>query len=120
MPTITRTLIKTALVYLLVGTLLSMLGLIQLVVPLHPFLAALQPTALHLIVVGWLTQLILGVALLMLPIRSKAQPRGPESVRWCCYALFAGGLVLAMLPDPLQSLRPVPSLGCLLVLSATL
>src|SRR3954447_6946242 len=117
MPTITRTLIKTALVYLLIGTLLSMLGLIQLVVPLHPFLAALQPTALHLIVVGWLTQLIFGVALWMFPIRSQAQPRGPESVSWSSYGLLNGGLVLRLIAEPLQSLRPVPALGWLLVLS---
>jgi hypothetical protein len=78
MPTITRTLIKTALGYVLIGMLLSLLGFIHLAWPRHPLLAYLQPTALHLIVVGWLTQLIFGVALWMFPPWSKAQPRGPD------------------------------------------
>jgi hypothetical protein len=120
MPTITRTLIKTALVYLLAGTFLSALWLVQIVVPLHPFLAVLQPTALHLIVVGWLTQLIFGVALWMFPIRSKAQPRGPEAFGWSCYGLLNAGLVLRLIAEPLQSFRPIPALGWVLVLSAVL
>jgi hypothetical protein len=112
--------IKTAMIYLLAGTLLSTVWLVQLVEPLHPLLALLQPTALHLIVVGWLTQLIFGVALWMFPVRSKERPRGPEALGWSCYGLLNGGLVLRLLAEPLQSYRPLPALGWLLVGSAVL
>ena len=120
MPTITRTFIKTAMAYAVVGMLLSTLWLIQVAQPIHPLLAFLQPTALHLIVVGWLTQLIFGVALWMFPIWSKAQPRGPEYINWLCYALLNTGLLLRLLAEPLNSYRPHVIFSWLLVVSAVM
>lgn len=120
MPTITRTLIKTAMGYLLLGMTLSAIWMLTLVWPLHPILAALQPTALHLIVVGALTQLIFGVALWMFPPWSKQQPRGPTVPTWLAYALFNAGLLLRLVAEPLNSYRPRPVLSWLLVASALL
>jgi heme/copper-type cytochrome/quinol oxidase subunit 1 len=120
MPTITRTLIKTALAYMVAGTLLSALWLLQIAWPLHPLLAYLQPTALHLIVVGWLTQLIFGVALWMFPVWSKAEPRGPEQLNWLCYALLNGGLLLRLIAEPFNTYQPAALFGWMLVLSAAL
>ncbi len=118
MPMITRTLIKTAMAYAVVGMLLSSLWLINIVWPLHPLLGYLQPTAFHLLVVGWLTQLIFGVALWMFPPWSKAQPRGPEVGSWSCYVLLNAGLLLRLIAEPLNSYRPAASLGWMLVGSA--
>lgn len=118
MPLITRTLIKTALAYLLLGTLLSTLWLLQLIRPLHPLLGYLQPTALHLVFVGWLTQLIIGVALWMFPAWSRTQPRGPVRPGWACYGLLNLGLLLRLIAEPLNSYRPAAGLGWLLVLAA--
>lgn len=120
MPTITRTFIKTALAYALTGMLLSTLGLIHNALRLHPVWGLMQPTALHLIVVGWLTQLIFGVALWMFPVWSKAQPRGPEIPTWLCYGLLNVGLVVRLLAEPLNSYRPSAVLGALLVIAAVL
>lgn len=118
MSIITRTYIKTALGYMLVGTLLSTLWLIGVVWPLHPLLSYLQPTALHLIVVGWLTQLIFGVALWMFPPWSKAQPRGPDLPNWICYGLLNAGLLLRLIVEPINSYRPTAGLGWLLLVAA--
>lgn len=118
MPTITRTLIKTGMLYALAGTLLSGLWLFQLVWPLHPMLVHLQPTAIHLVVVGWLTQLIFGVALWMFPPWSKQTPRGPERANWACYFLLNTGLLLRLVAEPLNGYRPSVLLGWLLVASA--
>lgn len=120
MPTITRALIKTAMGFALAGTLLSAIWLFHLAWPLHPFVAHFQPTAIHLIVVGWLTQLIIGVALWMFPIWSKAQPRGPEYINWLCYALLNTGLLLRLLAEPLNSYRPHVIFSWLLVVSAVM
>jgi len=98
--------IKTALSCAVLGTFLSTLWLLQLAWPLHPLLAHLQPTALHLIVVGWLTQLIFAIALWMFPVWSKAQPRGPTTPTWLCYALLNGGLLLRVIAEPSNSYRP--------------
>lgn len=118
MPTITRTFIKTALAYLVGGTLLSALWLLNLAWPLHPLLSYLQPTALHLIVVGWLTQLIFGVAIWMFPPWSRAQPRGPDRLSWLCYALLNGGLVLRLSAEPLTAYRPSAATSGVLLAAA--
>ncbi len=120
MPTVTRTFIKTALVYAFSGTLLSALWLINLARPLHPLLAAVQPTAIHLIVIGWLTQLIVGVALWMFPVWSKEQPRGPEWLSWACYGTLNTGLLLRALAEPISALWATPLLRWLLIGSAGL
>jgi hypothetical protein len=118
MPTVTRTMIKTALAHVMLGTALSTLWLIHLVRPIHPLLAYLQPTALHLIVVGWLTQLIFGVALWMFPVWSREQPRGPEGFIWACYGLLNAGLLLRLMAEPLNAYGPTAALGALLVASS--
>jgi hypothetical protein len=120
MPTITRTMIKTALAYALAGTLLSALWLVHLAQPLHPLISHLQPTAIHLIVVGWLTQLIFGVAIWMFPPWSKEQPRGPSALGWSCYGMLNAGLVLRLLAEPLNSYQSMPLWGWLLAISAAL
>lgn len=120
MPTITRTFIKTALAYALLGTLLSALWLINAVWPLHPLLGAIQPTALHMIVIGWLTQLIVGVALWMFPIWSKELPRGPAWLGWTCYGLLNAGLLLRMIGEPLSARQAGPTTAWILVVSAVL
>ncbi len=120
MPAITRTFIKTAFAYGLLGVTLSTLWVINLVWPNYPLLGAIQPTALHLIVVGWLTQLIFGVAVWMFPPWSRQAPRGPEAMNWACYGLLNAGLLLRLVAEPGNTLAPHTLLGCLLVVSAVL
>jgi hypothetical protein len=118
MPTITRLMIKTALCYLLVGIVLTSLWFIETAYPIHPLLRALQPTALHLIVVGWLTQLIFGIALWMFPPWSRSTPRGPERLNQACYGLLNAGLLLRLVAEPLTSLQSASWVRWLLVTSA--
>src|SRR5687768_12101771 len=118
MPTISRVMIKAGLAYALAGMGLSTLWLIQRAQPLHPLLAFIQPTALHLIVVGWLTQMIFGVALWMFPPWSKATPRGPAVLTWSCFTLLNAGLLVRLFAEPLNSYAPAPVWGWALVLSA--
>ena len=120
MPLITRTMIKMAMVYALAGSLLSALWLVEIVWPIHPILRLIQPTALHLIVMGWLTQLIFGIALWMFPPWSRQHPRGPSLPSWLCFGLLNGGLLLRLIAEPLNAVAPTPFLGWLLVISAVL
>lgn len=120
MPLITRTMIKMAMVYALAGTALSALWLVEIAWPMHPVLRLVQPTALHLIVMGWLTQLIFGIALWMFPPWSKEQPRGPIRPTWLCFGLLNAGLLLRLIAEPLNRYAPAPLLAWLLVISAWL
>jgi hypothetical protein len=118
MPTITRVMIKTALLHALVGMLLSAFWLVEIAQPIHPLLRTIQPTALHIVVVGWLTQLIFGIAIWMFPPWSKEEPRGPSWLAWSCYSLLNLGLLLRMVAEPFSRYQPDQVWSAALVCSA--
>nr|MBI2905628.1 hypothetical protein [Chloroflexota bacterium] len=78
MPTLTRWFIKTALVYLVVALLVGALFVMRNLIDLPPIVGALGPVYFHLFMVGWVTQLIVGVAYWMFPKFSMEKPRGSE------------------------------------------
>ena len=103
MPVLTRWFIKSAMLYLLAALALSILmqsGLSARV----PLLGVLWPTYLHLLVVGWLTQLIFGVAFWLFPKHPSTPPRGSDRLGWTCLVLLNVGLLLRVVAEPLQAL----------------
>jgi hypothetical protein len=115
MPTLTRWFIKAAILYLVAA-----LGLAVAMQPpirsLLPVLEVIWPTYLHLLVLGWLTQLIFGVALWLFPKHSSARPRGSDRLGWATFFLLNGGLLLRAIAEPWHALgRPT---GALLVAAA--
>ncbi|MCU0494903.1 MAG: hypothetical protein MUD01_25230 [Chloroflexaceae bacterium] len=113
-----RVFIRTALAYLLAALLLGGLVLVNQGLNFSPYIAAFQPVFYHLLTVGWLTQLIFGVALWMFPVLSKQRPRGDERIGWLAYATLNGGLLLRVVFEPLHAWG-FTSVGAL-VLSALL
>ena len=101
MPTLTRWLIKTALVYLVLALLTGAALAAQRVLALPDFLARLGPAYFHLLMVGWVTQLIFGVAHWMFPKFSPQQPRGEERLMWAAYGLLNAGLIFRVAGEPL-------------------
>lgn len=106
MPTLTRWFIKSAILYLVAALALS----VAMQSPLAghvPALRVVWPTYLHLLVVGWLTQLIFGVAFWLFPKYSPSSPRGSDRLGWICFVLLNIGLLLRVVAEPLQGLgRP--------------
>jgi len=82
--------------------------------------AGVFPVYLHVLVFGWLTQFVFGIAIWMLPKWSSALPRGREWVNWGIYASLNAGLVLRMVFEPLHDAQLVAWSGTMLVISATL
>ena len=74
-------------------------------------LAGLVPVYFHLLMVGWVTQLIFGVAFWMFPRYSKEKPRGREGLAWAMYASLNAGLLLRGLAEPMHSGAPSAFLG---------
>ena len=113
MPLLTRIFLKTAMVYFSLALLLGILITVR-----AP--AGMFPVYIHLLVFGWLTQLIFGVIYWMFPKYSKQTPRGHESLAWITYGALNLGLVLRAIAEPLHAAQVSQLSGWLLVLSAIL
>lgn len=120
MPTLTRWLIKTALLYFVASLLLGVVLAAKDAFGLAPSLAGLIPVYFHLLMVGWVTQLIFGVAFWMFPRYSKEKPRGREGLAWAMYASLNAGLLLRAIAEPMHSGAPSAFWAAVLVVSALL
>jgi hypothetical protein len=115
-----RFFIRTALAYLLAAFMVGAVILANQGLALDGRIAALLPVFYHLLMVGWVTQLIWGVALWMFPPLSREQPRGDERLGWCTYGALNAGMVLRAIGEPLYAWLSAPWLGWTLALSAVL
>lgn len=113
MPLLTRTFIKTAMVYFTLALLAGIWMTVR-----AP--AGMFPVYIHLLVFGWLTQLVFGVIYWMFPKYSKQIPRGHEALGWITYGALNLGLVLRAIAEPLHAAQASQLSGLLLVLSAVL
>lgn len=113
MPLLTRTLIKTAMVYFSIALLLGILMAVRAS-------TGMFPVYIHFLVFGWLTQLIFGVIYWMFPKYSKQTPRGHESLGWITYGALNLGLVLRAIAEPIHAVQATQLSGLVLVLSAIL
>jgi hypothetical protein len=100
MPPVTRWFVKSGMVCLLAGLLGLLAVAARPVIGGPPWLGALWPTVLHLLVVGWITQLIFGVAHWMFPRHTALAPRGSERLMWLAWAALNAGLLLRVIGEP--------------------
>ena len=115
-----RIVIRTALVYLFLAFLVGALVLVNQGLDLNPRIGALQPVFYHLLMVGWATQLICGVALWMFPSFSREQPHGDQRLGWITYGGLNAGLLLRVVAEPLLAWTGAAVWGWALAVSALL
>lgn len=120
MPPLTRWFIKTSLAYCVCALIVGFALMLRLSLDLPPIVGALQPAYFHLLMLGWIAQLIFGVAYWMFPKFTIAQPRGDERLGWATYGLLNAGLLLRVIGEPLAAVQPGAGIGWVLVLSAGL
>jgi len=120
MPRLARWALRAAFIYLLLGAAGAMLYWTNVLWPWWVPLSAISPTYVHLIVVGWLTQLIFGVLYWMFPILSKTRPRGDPRLAWAVFICLNAGLIARMIFEPWRSVQPDPLNADGLLLSACL
>lgn len=101
MPTITRYFIKSAMLYFVLGLLMAFFLAAKNLLNLPDVILLMNPTYLHVLVMGWITQLIIGVAYWMFPKYSKEKPRGDERIGWFIFIAFNIGLLLRVIGEPL-------------------
>ncbi len=117
MPTTTRWFVKTSFICLGLALAAGILLAFQSAFGLTA-LGGIFPVYIHLLVFGWLTQLIFGVAYWMFPKYSSEKPRGSDRLGWWTYGLLNTGLLLRAIAEPVQSVQPNPVTGWMLVLAA--
>lgn len=119
MPSLARLYIKTSLIYLGAALLTALVMAAGPPAGLTATFALWQPY-LHLFVVGWLTQLIFGVAYWLFPRYSRADPFGRSGLAVAAYALLNVGLVLRVVAEPGLAWTAAAAWSWALVASAAL
>lgn len=104
MPTVSRLFVKTGMIYLLLALAAGVALRLQENGHLPPEIQAWRPVFYHLLFIGWVTQLIFGVAWWMFPPISSAAKRGSEKGMTWVYALLNLGLILRAVAEPLSAL----------------
>ncbi len=103
MPILTRFFVRTSLIYLFAALLAGLLLALRGLWSLPPIVNSLTPVYFHLLMLGWVAQLIFGIVYWMFPKYSKDRPRGNETLAWAVYVLLNLGLVLRVMAEPLYS-----------------
>lgn len=116
MPPITRGFIKASLLYLVLAMGLAVFQALQPLLGLS--ISGLSPVYFHLFLVGWVTQMIMGVGLWFFPKYSQAHPRGSQTAAWASFWLLNLGLLLRAVAEPAASAQPAAIWLWALVLSA--
>lgn len=96
MPTSTRWFIRLGIVYLILGVLLAFLSEFK-----HFSNISLLPVYWHMLVIGWITQLIIGVSIWMFPRRYRDREKRESILVWTTFWTLNIGLLLRIISEPL-------------------
>jgi hypothetical protein len=123
MPPLARAYVKASFVYFIAAFVLGALMMLDQWVSFGSWLRAVYLSQLHLLVVGWITQLAIGVAYWMFPRFLKEQnplPRGSDRLAWAVLACLNAGLLLRFAFEPFYLMAAQPWLAAVLALSGVL
>ncbi len=123
MPPLARIFVKASFVYFIAAFLLGALMVLDRWLNFSLWLKLVYVGQLHLLMVGWITQLAIGVAYWMFPRFLKEQdprPRGPEALAWIVFVCLNAGLLLRFFLEPFYLMGPRPWLAALIALSGVL
>ena len=94
-----RLLIKSSLLYLIIGSFLGALLLINKSINFKPATWMLLPVHIELMIFGWIIQFTLGVAYWMLPRYLEGEARGNEYLAYLMVFAFNMGIWLMVISE---------------------
>ncbi|MFN8577079.1 MAG: hypothetical protein U0354_09510 [Candidatus Sericytochromatia bacterium] len=103
---------------MVLSLLLGMINLSANFIDLPLFFTVTTPIYFHFYMIGWITQLIFGVAWWMFPVITIENPKGSDNQAWLLYILINTGLILRSIAEPFNALESDKIWAVLLVLSA--
>ncbi len=96
MPTTTRWFIKSGVIYFVLGISLAFLSEF----PSFTGNLSLLPVYWHMLVIGWITQLIIGVSVWMFPRKHRDKKKRESILVWSTFWTLNAGLILRFLSEP--------------------
>lgn len=120
MPLLTRLYIKASFLFLALALLSGVLITGARIWSAPPWVSSLSPVYFHLFLVGWVTELIFGVAYWMFPKVSRESYHGSPFLSWGTFLLLNIGLLLRVIGEPWLTLSPHPGPKILVISSAAL
>lgn len=96
MTIITRIMIRSSLIYLMIGLSIGFLLLINKAWLIHPALWFLLPAHIELMIFGWIIQFTLGVAYWILPRVLETKGRGNVKLAWLMLIFLNAGILLVI------------------------
>lgn len=96
MPNVTRWFIKAGMLYFLLGVILAFISEL----PLLNTGALLLPVYWHMLVIGWLTQIIMGVSIWMFPRKWRDKKKRESVLCLLTFWLLNAGLILRFFAEP--------------------
>ncbi len=100
MPRLSRFFIKTGMIFFVCSLLLLLWTAVADMLPEVGRGGRWMPVFWHMLMVGWITQIIMGVSYWMFPKISRDNHYGPAWVGWSCYGLLNVGLILRVVTEP--------------------
>lgn len=97
MPKVSVWLIRTALVHFVSGAFLGAFYLSFKAIGWPLFAVSHRPVHVEQMLVGWMVQLVIGVAFWILPRPDAHDPERHNALMWTIYALINGGVLAAAL-----------------------
>lgn len=120
MPRLSRWIIRAALLYLWAGITIGALLLAHKGIPLHPALWRWLPVHIEFLLIGWVVQLVMGVAFWLLP-RYWTKPHRPRArLVLLAFLLLNAGIGLAVAYELGWGRRPFLIIGRITEVSAVL
>lgn len=114
MPLITRLFIKSGLLYFMIALAIGVLTRISAFE-----LSGMSPMLWHALMLGWITQIIMGVSAWMFPGRIKEESFQNQKWEWIAFIGLNTGLPLRFIAEPLVSTFE-PSVWSYLLISSSI
>lgn len=116
MPPVTRWFIKSGMIWFILGLLLAFAAEL----PSVQAGSLLLPVYWHMIVIGWITQVIMGVSIWMFPRKQRNRKKEASLLAKLAFWLLNSGLILRFLSEPFIPLFQDSLLIIATVLAASL
>ena len=100
MPDISRRFVKTSLVCFALALLVGIAQWAPTFGFESPWFIGVRPAYIHVFVYGWITEMIIGVALWLFPIESRERPRGNPLLNETAWWGITLGLALRLVAEP--------------------